>query len=82
MLFGEWDWDTAMQVSKEEGLQEGLREGLQKGLQKGLQQGALKMLCDLVVSGLLALTDAVAKSGVSQAEFMGWLKQFHPEYEP
>lgn len=76
MLFTEWNWDDALRVSREEGHEEGRAEGIEQGMQRG----AMKTLCDLVVSGVLAWTDAVKNAGMPQAEFMGWMKQFHPDY--
>jgi predicted transposase/invertase (TIGR01784 family) len=34
MLMTEWNWDDALAVRFEEGLEKGLEEGLEKGLEK------------------------------------------------
>jgi hypothetical protein len=39
MLLTEWNWDDALAVQREEGLEEGLAQGLEEGLTKGLAQG-------------------------------------------
>jgi hypothetical protein len=39
MLLTEWNWDDALAIQREEGLEEGLEKGLAKGLEKGMAQG-------------------------------------------
>jgi flagellar biosynthesis/type III secretory pathway protein FliH len=46
MLLTEWNWDDALEVR----WQEGLEEGLEKGLEKGLERGHNEIL-DLINSG-------------------------------
>ena len=42
MLFGEWDYATAIEVAKEEGLQQGIELGIEQGIEKGIEQGIEK----------------------------------------
>jgi predicted transposase/invertase (TIGR01784 family) len=37
MLLTEWNWDTALEVSKEEGIQQGIQQGMQQGMQQLLE---------------------------------------------
>ena len=39
MLFGEWDYATAIEVAKEEGLQQGIELGIEKGIKQGIEKG-------------------------------------------
>jgi len=39
MLFGEWDYATAIEVAKEEGEEKGIKKGIEKGIEKGVEQG-------------------------------------------
>jgi len=39
MLFGEWDYATAIEVAKEEGEEKGIKKGIEKGVEKGIQIG-------------------------------------------
>jgi predicted transposase YdaD len=42
MLMTEWNWDDALAVRFEEGLEKGLEEGLERGLEKGMEEGLEK----------------------------------------
>jgi hypothetical protein len=39
MLFTEWNWDDALAVRFEEGMEEGLEKGLEQGREQGLEKG-------------------------------------------
>jgi predicted transposase/invertase (TIGR01784 family) len=39
MLLTEWNWDTALEISKEEGMQQGMQKGMQKVLDVLQQEG-------------------------------------------
>ena len=63
-------------------LSDGIFEkGEQKGEQKGREEGRVETLCNLVVSGILTLADALKFSGCKQDEFFEWMKKFHPDYK-
>jgi predicted transposase/invertase (TIGR01784 family) len=39
MLMTEWNWDDALAVRYEEGIERGLEQGLNQGREEGLEQG-------------------------------------------
>ncbi|MFP3089594.1 Rpn family recombination-promoting nuclease/putative transposase [Treponema sp. TIM-1] len=39
MLFTEWNWDDALAIQREEGMEEGLAKGREEGLEEGLAKG-------------------------------------------
>jgi hypothetical protein len=39
MLYTEWNWDDALRISKEEGVEEGIEIGEQRGIGIGEQRG-------------------------------------------
>ncbi len=49
--------------------QEKYEEGMEKGMEKGMKKGALQMLASLVKDGMIALSDAAAKAGMSEEMF-------------
>jgi predicted transposase/invertase (TIGR01784 family) len=42
MLLTEWNWDDALAVRYEEGLETGMEKGLEKGLERGREEGLEK----------------------------------------
>jgi hypothetical protein len=54
MLLTEWNWDDALAVQREEGLEEGVAKGLEKGREEGLEEGVEKgqnMILELMRQG-------------------------------
>lgn len=51
-----------------------------EGRNEGRKQGIIEKLCDLVQKGLLALSDAVEESGLSEQDFLGHMRQLYPNY--
>lgn len=49
-----------------EGLKEGLEEGLEKGREEGMEQERLHIYAAIVRDGILSLTDAAKRSGLSE----------------
>jgi hypothetical protein len=39
MLITEWNWDTALEVSREDGKKEGIKEGKKEGMKEGKKEG-------------------------------------------
>ena len=39
MLMTEWNWDDALAVRYEEGMEQGREEGLEEGIERGREQG-------------------------------------------
>ncbi len=70
----------AQAAGRKEGLEEGRKEGLEEGRKKGLEEGRkegleegrkeshLQIYASLVQDGILSLSDAVKRSGLSEAE--------------
>ena len=48
---------------------EGLAEGMSKGMAEGMSKGKLKMLAELVKDGVLTLSDAAERAGMTVSEF-------------
>ncbi|GBU26087.1 hypothetical protein R83H12_02771 [Fibrobacteria bacterium R8-3-H12] len=42
MIYGEWNWDEALAVAKEEGVEEGIDIGEKRGVRKGVRKGVKK----------------------------------------
>ncbi len=62
----------AQAAGRKEGLEEGRKEGLEEGRKEGLEEGRkeshLQIYASLVQDGILSLSDAVKRSGLSEAE--------------
>ncbi|GHV15335.1 hypothetical protein AGMMS49938_13310 [Fibrobacterales bacterium] len=58
MIYTEWNWDDALRVRKEEGIQEGLQKGLQR---------VLATAKNLLAKGY-PLTDIIEATGLSEPE--------------
>lgn len=67
--------------AKEEGLEEGrklgLEEGIKKGIEKGHKEERVSNYSSLVQDGILSLSEAMKRSGLSEEEITGWI-QAHP----
>ena len=59
----------AMQIGKAEGIQIGKAEGIQIGEARGIQIGRLDTLVSLVADGLLPLSAAAKKAGMTEEAF-------------
>ncbi len=53
----------------EQGLQQGIEQGIEKGIEQGLQQGIMKTLAGLVKDGILTISDAAKRAGMTVPEF-------------
>ncbi len=62
----------AQAAGRKEGLEEGRKEGLEEGRKEGHEEGRkeshLQIYASLVQDGILSLSDAVKRSGLSEAE--------------
>ncbi len=57
-------------------LGEGIYEnGLSAGIEKGREEGRINMLLDIVKDGLISVTDAAKKAGMSLDEFESIMKK-------
>jgi predicted transposase/invertase (TIGR01784 family) len=52
MLLTEWNWDDALAVRYEEGLETGREEGLVQGLERGLEKGREETARNALMKGL------------------------------
>lgn len=46
------------------------------------EESRVETLCNLVYKKLLTFSDALKESGLDEAAFLGWMRQFHPDYRP
>ena len=69
MFTEEFDYDKAMEISKEEGLTEGEAKGRAEGEAKGRAEGKLDTLKSLVKEGLISITIAAQKAGITEEAF-------------
>jgi predicted transposase/invertase (TIGR01784 family) len=51
MLMTEWNWDDALAVRFEEGMEKGLEKGMEKGLEKGLEKGRVEIARNALAEG-------------------------------
>ena len=63
--------------AKEEGLEEGRKLGLEEGIEKGHKEERVSNYSSLVQDGILSLSEAMKRSGLSEEEIKGWI-QAHP----
>ena len=63
--------------AKEEGLEEGRKLGLEEGIEKGHKEERVSNYSSLVQDGILSLSEAMKRSGLSEEEINGWI-QAHP----
>ena len=63
--------------AKEEGLEEGRKLGLEEGIEKGHKEERVSNYSSLVQDGILSLSEAMKRSGLSEEEITNWI-QAHP----
>ena len=63
--------------AREEGFEEGYKEGFEKGYKEGRREVRLSNYSSLVQDGILSLSEAMKRSGLSEQEINGWI-QTHP----
>ena len=61
----------------EEGIEKGHKEGIEEGIEKGRKEATLANYSSLVQDGILSLSEAMKRSGLSEEEINGWI-QTHP----
>ena len=73
MCITEYDEEKTLAETMEDGIEIGIEIGLEKGMkqgmEQGMEQGVLKALVELVKDGILTLTDAAARAGMSVSDF-------------
>ena len=60
---------------EQNGIRIGMRKGEHKGMRKGLRKGQMDTLVSLVNDGLLAVSEAAKRAGLSEADFETFLKK-------
>ena len=53
----------------EKGIAKGREEGIKEGIKKGIKEGTVQVLISLVKDGILSISDAAKRAGMSVAEF-------------
>ena len=61
--------EDGIEIGIEIGLEKGMKQGMEQGMAQGMAQGVLKALVELVKDGILTLTDAAARAGMSVSDF-------------
>ena len=64
-----WDLDTALEVTRREGIEQGIEKGIEQGREQGKKRGRWETLTELVKDGMISLRDAAKKAGMTEAEF-------------
>ena len=60
---------SGMRKGISKGIRKGMRKGMCKGIRKGIRKGQINTLVSLVNDGLLALSEAAKRAGMSEADF-------------
>ena len=63
--------------AREKALEEGHKLGLEEGIEKGHKEERVSNYSSLVQDGILSLSEAMKRSGLSEEEINGWI-QAHP----
>ena len=71
MLLTEYNETEQMELFREDGRKDGLKEGLKEGR----KEGRIEVLISLVKDGILTVSDAAARVGISEAVFKEKMKQ-------
>lgn len=59
-----------------------IRDARKEGREEGREESRVETLCSLVYKKLLAFSDALKESGLSEVEFLGRMRQLYPDYRP
>ena len=51
------------------GIAKGREEGIKEGIKKGIKEGTVNVLISLVNDGILSISDAAKRAGMSDTEF-------------
>ena len=71
------DFEYKLMLIAKDASEEGFEEGFEKGYQEGLREVRLSNYSSLVQDGILSLSEAMKRSGLSEEEITGWI-QAHP----
>ena len=56
------------------GIAKGREEGIKEGIKKGIKEGTVQVLISLVNDGILSISDAAKRAGMSEERFRGYIK--------
>ena len=56
------------------GREEGIKEGIKKGIKEGIKEGTVNVLISLVNDGILSISDAAKRAGMSEEIFREYIK--------
>ena len=72
-----WGLEEGIEKGIKKGIKKGHKEGLEEGLEKGHKEERVSNYSSLVQDGILSLSEAMKRSGLSEEEINGWI-QTHP----
>ena len=52
----------------------GIEKGIAKGREEGIKEGTVNVLISLVKDGILSISDAAKRAGMSEERFRGYIK--------
>ena len=69
------------QIGFEKGITQGIQQGITQGIQQGITQGELNKVLSLFLKGQLTKPVAIEESGLTEAEFEKYLKEYTEKAE-
>nr|WP_314757747.1 Rpn family recombination-promoting nuclease/putative transposase [uncultured Lachnoanaerobaculum sp.] len=58
----------------EKGMEKGIAKGREEGIKEGIKEGTINVLISLVNDGILSISDAARRAGMSEESFRGYIK--------
>ena len=56
------------------GMEKGIAKGREEGIKEGIKEGTVNVLISLVKDGILSISDAAKRAGISEETFRGYIK--------
>ena len=56
------------------GMEKGIAKGREEGIKEGIKEGTINVLISLVKDGILSISDAARRAGMSEESFRGYIK--------
>ena len=56
------------------GMEKGIAKGREEGIKEGIKEGTINVLISLVKDGILSISDAAKRAGMSEESFRGYIK--------
>ena len=57
------------------GMEKGMEKGIAKGREEGIKEGTVQVLISLVKDGILSISDAAKRAGMSEERFRGYIER-------